>query len=162
MADSSHDSIGPIASGLPSMGVADQICFAMYSASRALTARYRELLAPLGLTYPQYLVLMALWQQEPLTVSALGTRLALDSGTLSPLLRRLEGAGLVDRRRSDSDERSVHVHLTAAGRELEAAAAGIATSIGESTGLELDELIVLRQQIVELTHNVRGFTPSAA
>jgi len=162
MADSSHDSMGPTASGLPSMGVADQICFAMYSASRALTARYRELLAPLGLTYPQYLVLMALWQQEPLTVSALGTRLALDSGTLSPLLRRLEGAGLVDRRRSDSDERSVLVHLTAAGRELEAAAAGIAASIGESTGLEVDELIVLRQQIVELTHNVRGFTPSAA
>jgi len=148
--------------GLPAMGVTDQICFALYSASRALTARYRELLAPLGLTYPQYLVLMALWQEEPLSVTALGDRLDLDSGTLSPLLRRLDAAGLVERRRSPSDERSVLVHLTAAGRDLETAATGIAASIGESTGLELDDLIALRQQIVDLAHNVRGSTPSAA
>ncbi|MET0991834.1 MAG: MarR family transcriptional regulator [Lacisediminihabitans sp.] len=147
---------------LPAMGVTDQICFALYSASRALTARYRELLAPLGLTYPQYLVLMALWQEEPLSVTALGDRLDLDSGTLSPLLRRLDAAGLVERRRSPSDERSVLVHLTAAGRDLETAATGIAASIGESTGLELDDLIALRQQIVDLAHNVRGSTPSAA
>jgi len=153
--------VDPTAMGPTAMGLTDQICFALYSASRALTARYRELLAPLGLTYPQYLVLMALWQQEPLSVTALGDRLALDSGTLSPLLRRLDAAGLVERRRSATDERSVLVHLTAAGRELEPAAAGIAASIGESTGLELDDLIALRQQVTELTQNVRGSMTAA-
>ena len=93
----------------------EQICFALYNASRAMTARYKALLEPLGLTYPQYLVMLVLWEAQPVTVSELGERLVLDSGTLSPLLKRLESAGLIARIRSTEDERSVLISLTAAG-----------------------------------------------
>jgi len=96
----------------------EQLCFALYSASRALTRAYQPLLEPLGLTYPQYLVMLVLWEGKPLSVSALGQRLALDSGTLTPLLKRLEEAKLVERRRSEEDERVVHVSLTKAGAAL--------------------------------------------
>lgn len=132
------------------------ICFALYSASRSITARYRELLAPLGLTYPQYLVMLVLWDSEPLTVGSLGERMQLDSGTVSPLLRRLTALGLVEKVRSVDDERVVLVGLTDAGRALRNDAAGIPAAICESTGLELDDVAVLRDQIVELAMNVRG------
>lgn len=139
----------------PQLTIDDQICFALYSASRALTARYREFLAPLGITYPQYLVLLALWEGEPLTVSALGERLHLDSGTVSPLLRRLTAAGLIDRRRAAGDERSVEVRLTDAGRALQGEAAGIPAQVCAATGLQLPELVTLRQQINTLAEHVR-------
>ena len=87
----------------------EQICFALYSASRALTSRYRDLLEPLGITYPQYLVLVTLWVEGPQSVKDLGERMQLDSGTLSPLLARLERDGLVERQRSDADARVVRV-----------------------------------------------------
>lgn len=127
-----------------------QICFALYSASRAFTRYYRELLEPLGLSYPQYLVLLALWEDETATVSQLGARLQLDSGTLSPLLRRLERAGHVHRARSPSDERAVIVTLTDAGRELHRLTAGIPDSICAATGLELEELAALQRQVARL------------
>src|SRR5262249_29167321 len=96
----------------------DQLCFALYSASRAVTRAYARLLQPLGLTYPQYLVLLVLWERDGVSVKQLGERLALDSGTLTPLLQRLDSQGLVEPRRGDDDERVVRIHLTAAGRAL--------------------------------------------
>ncbi|MBV9995702.1 MAG: MarR family transcriptional regulator [Caulobacteraceae bacterium] len=95
-----------------------QLCFALYAASNLFTRFYRPLLEPLGLTYPQYVVMLALWEASPRTVGGLGKRLRLDSGTLSPLLRRLEAAGLVDRTRDPSDERRVIVSLTPQGVAL--------------------------------------------
>src|SRR3954451_24599209 len=96
----------------------DQLCFALYHASRALTRAYGPLLEPLGLTYPQYLVLLVLWERDGLAVKDIGERLKLDSGTLTPLLKRLEQQGLVARQRGEDDERVVRVHLTPAGRGL--------------------------------------------
>lgn len=138
------------------LGLDEQICFALYRASRSLTARYRELLAPMGLTYPQYLAMLVLWQSEPITVGALGDRLDLDSGTVSPLVRRLEALGLVERKRSGRDERVVHVALTDAGRELRSRAAGIPAEICAATGLAPDDLTALRDEIAGLAHNVRA------
>ena len=103
----------------------NQLCFALYSASLAMTKLYKPLLDELGLTYPQYLVMLVLWERDGRMVSELGQRLSLDSGTLTPLLKRLEAAGLVSRMRDVSDERRVHVHLTAAGRRLKARAARV-------------------------------------
>lgn len=133
-----------------------QICFALYNASRAITAQYRDLLAPLGLTYPQYLVMLVLWQTGPLTVTRLGDQLQLDSGTLSPLLRRLHTAGLIDRARRVDDERSVQVSLTETGTALQTRAAHIPERICASTGLGPSEIDSLRHQINELAEHVRA------
>lgn len=133
-----------------------QICFALYSASRSITGRYRELLAPLGVTYPQYLAMLILWETGTSTVGEIGERLQLDSGTLSPLLRRLEGLGLVTRARSTEDERVVEVTLTPEGDALRVHAPGIAEQICASTGLPLDELVELQQQIATLSQRVRA------
>ena len=142
---------------MPQLNPLDQhICFALYSASRSITARYRDLLAPLGVTYPQYLVLLVLWDSEPMTVGDLGDRMQLDSGTVSPLLRRLGTLGLVEKVRSSDDERVVLVRLTDRGRALQALAADIPSQICDATGLGLDDVAVLRDQIVELATNVRG------
>ncbi|MET4705771.1 MarR family transcriptional regulator [Frigoribacterium sp. UYMn621] len=134
----------------------EQICFALYSASRALTARYRELLAPLGVTYPQYLVLMVLWERDAITVSELGERLQLDSGTLSPLIRRLESAGLVIRTRRSDDERAVEVTLSPAGAALQERSAGIPDQICAATGFDLEHIAALQSQVTELAAQVRG------
>jgi len=134
----------------------DQICFALYSASRSLTARYRDLLAPLGLTYPQYLALVVLWDTGTTSVSSLGERLHLDSGTLSPLLRRMETAGLVVRNRATADERVVEVSLTEAGDALRVHAPRIADEICASTGLPIDELMALQSQVAALADRVRS------
>ena len=144
------------ASNAPSPALDEQICFALYNASRAITHRYRELLAPLGITYPQYLVLLVLWEAGSSNVSALGARLELDSGTLSPLLRRLETAGLVSRSRSSGDERAVIVALTAVGRELRARTSHIPAQICASTGLALPDLHALQHQIATLADSVRA------
>src|SRR3954452_20672154 len=103
----------------------NQLCFALYSASLAMTKLYKPLLDDLGLTYPQYLVMLALWEQDGLMVSELGERLSLDSGTLTPLLKRLEANGYVARVRDAADERRVHITLTAAGRKLKTRAASV-------------------------------------
>jgi MarR family transcriptional regulator, organic hydroperoxide resistance regulator len=128
-----------------------QVCFALYSASRAATAVYRPLLDELGLTYPQYLVMLVLWENEPRGVRELGEELGLDSGTLSPLLKRLEALGLVERRRSAEDERRVAVHLSDTGRALSSRASRIPQRLAEAAGLTADELDQLRETLGKLT-----------
>ena len=111
------------------------LCLALYAAGRAMTARYRELLEPLGLTYPQYLVLLVLDETGGATMGELGDRLRLESSTLSPLAKRLEGRGLISRRRSVADERTVQVALTEAGRTRCAETADVPAQISAATGL---------------------------
>ncbi|WP_264357304.1 MarR family winged helix-turn-helix transcriptional regulator [Pseudarthrobacter sp. MM222] len=123
----------------------------MYSASRAATAVYRPLLEELGLTYPQYLVMLVLWEEQPRSVRELGEELGLDSGTLSPLLKRLEALGLVERRRSAEDERRVEVLLTGAGAALSGKAAGIPQQLADAAGLTPAELDQLRDTLGRLT-----------
>ncbi|MEU4554791.1 MarR family winged helix-turn-helix transcriptional regulator [Micromonospora violae] len=133
-----------------------QVCFALYAASRALTDVYRPILDEVGLTYPQYLVLLVLWERpdDAPTVSELGTELQLDSGTLSPLLKRLEGAGLVVRRRSARDERRVEVGLTEQGRALREQLCDVPMRIAQATGLGLDELVALRDTLLRVTDTI--------
>jgi len=114
---------------LPQLRLDNQLCFLFHRIGRELNAAYRPLLADLGLTYSQYLVMLVLWERDGLGVGELGERLDLDSGTLSPLLRRLERAGLVRRERATSDERRVAIHLTGRGRDLQERAAGIPEAI---------------------------------
>ena len=125
----------------------NQLCFALYSASLAMTKLYKPLLDELGLTYPQYLVMLVLWEGDGLMVSELGQRLYLDSGTLTPLLKRLETAGLVSRMRDVADERRVHVHLTAAGRKLKTRAARVPACVLDASQCSLPELKQLTQQV---------------
>lgn len=128
-----------------------QLCFAVYSAEHAFTRAYRPLLKALGLTYPQYLIMLTLWETDDLTVKGLGERLMLDSGTLTPLLKRLEAAGLVSRTRSAADERRVHVTLTAEGRALrEAAAQTVPGELSCAIGGSQPESDALRQRLVAL------------
>jgi DNA-binding MarR family transcriptional regulator len=131
-----------------------QVCFALYAASRAVTQLYRPLLGALGLTYPQYLVMLVLWERGPVTVSELGVALDLDSGTLSPLLKRLAAAGLVTRGRRADDERSVEVAATEAGSALRAKAAAVPRKIAKATGLRAAELAELRRNLTTLTEVV--------
>lgn len=133
----------------------EQACFALYTASRAVIGLYRPMLDRLGITYPQYLVLMALWENDGLTVSALGDALQLDSGTVSPLLKRLEVAGFVARRRESGDERVVTVHLTEAGATLEREGCEIAKTVGSSTDMPHEELYALRDKLNEFTASLR-------
>lgn len=125
----------------------NQLCFALYSTSLAMTKLYKPLLEDLGLTYPQYLAMLVLWEQDGLTVSELGERLYLDSGTLTPLLKRMESAGLVSRLRAVQDERRVHITLTAEGRKLKAKAAKIPGCILSATQCSIPELVSLTQQV---------------
>jgi DNA-binding MarR family transcriptional regulator len=117
----------------------EQACFALYAASRAVTDVYRPLLTRLGLTYPQYLVLLVLWERDSRPVKEIGETLRLDYGTVSPLLKRLEANGLVTRRRQANDERSVVIDLTARGRALRERAESLPAAIGCATGLGEDE-----------------------
>jgi MarR family transcriptional regulator, organic hydroperoxide resistance regulator len=119
-----------MASPTPQLQLSNQLCFALYSASRATTRAYGPILAELGLTYPQYLTMLVLWEAaEPLGVGAIGDQLGLDSGTLTPLLKRLQQLGLVDRTRDPEDERRVVVSLTGQGRQLQQRAAEIPARI---------------------------------
>ncbi|MFF9686933.1 MarR family winged helix-turn-helix transcriptional regulator [Streptomyces sp. NPDC014623] len=128
-----------------------QVCFSLQAASRAFGGLYREALRDLGLTYPQYLAMMVLWEHGPLPVKTIGERLHLDSGTLSPLLKRLESAGLVRRERSPLDERSVTVHLTDAGAGLRERALPVPRSILGATGLSVQEVLALQETLGRLT-----------
>jgi DNA-binding MarR family transcriptional regulator len=128
----------------------NQLCFALYSASLAMTKLYKPLLDELGLTYPQYLAMLALWEQDGLMVSELGERLSLDSGTLTPLLKRLEAAGYVARIRDVLDERRVHITLTAAGRKLKARAQKIPACIVSATQCSLSEIVRLTRELRDL------------
>ncbi|MFE5083763.1 MarR family winged helix-turn-helix transcriptional regulator [Streptomyces mirabilis] len=134
----------------------DQLCFALYAAQRAVTAAYRPLLEELGLTYPQYLVLLFLWERGETTVKELAGALRLDYGTVSPLLKRLESAGLVRRDRSSRDERSVLVAVTGRGEALRERAAGVPRALLASTGLAGDEVARLRQELWGLAERAEG------
>ena len=128
----------------------NQLCFALYSASLSMTKLYKPLLDPLGLTYPQYLALLVLWESDAISVGALGERLFLDSGTLTPLLKRLEAAGLVQRERAADDERRVIVSLTDAGRDLCHRAEGVPRAIAAAMGCKPGDTVALTQQLQAL------------
>src|SRR5262249_27209462 len=132
------------------------VCFALYSASRAVINAYRPLLDEVGLTYPQYLVLLVLWERGPQSVKALGAALHLDSGTLSPLITRLGAAGLVRRQRQRGDERSVLVTLTPEGIALEATARDIPQRTARAANLTLDQLDELRTRLARFTATIEG------
>lgn len=122
-----------------------QVCFALAVANRSVLAVYRPLLEPLGLTHPQYLVMLALWGEAPMSVKAIAEAIQLDSPTLSPLLKRLESAGLVSRRRDPGDERTLVVDLTDAGRALRRNAERIPPAVVDRLGVGLDDLEELRK-----------------
>ncbi|PAV26744.1 MarR family transcriptional regulator [Tamilnaduibacter salinus] len=138
----------------------NQVCFTLYAANRAMTSLYRPLLDALGLTYPQYLVMLALWeadgQGESVRVSTLGRRLRLDSGTLTPLLKRLEAHGLVARARSRADERVVTVALSESGRALRDRARSVPGELMCRSGLDLEEAERLRSMLQSLLHRLDG------
>ena len=140
----------------PSVALDDQLCFALYAASRAVTARYRPMLEEIGLTYPQYLVMMLLWETDHQTVGQLGARLALDSGTLSPLLKRLTAAGLVTRHRRVEDERSVSIALTEQGRALQDKAFRISEEMIGAIGFGTDEFDELKDRLRLLIERVNN------
>ncbi|MFE3546284.1 MarR family winged helix-turn-helix transcriptional regulator [Nocardia sp. NPDC059177] len=129
----------------------EQLCFPLYAASRAMTAVYRPKLERLGLTYPQYLVMLALWEHDGRSVGELGKALELDSGTLSPLLKRLEATGFVRRRRAAEDERRVDIVLTEHGRAVRAEACSIPAEMAQLAGLSADEVTALRGLLHKLT-----------
>jgi DNA-binding MarR family transcriptional regulator len=131
-----------------------QLCFALYAASRSVTGLYRPLLEPLGLTYPQYLVMLVLWERDGLTVRELGLRLQLDSGTLTPLLKRLQAAGLVDRQRRAEDEREVEIRLTEAGLALRESASDIPHCLAQRLNASLDQVQHLRDQLKQLNRQL--------
>ena len=143
-----------------------QVCFALSLASRGVIAAYRPVLEPLGLTHPQYLVMLALWQQQPLSLTALSGLLQLDLGTVSPLVGRLEATGYVTRNRSRTDERVLEITLTSRGRALRATAENIPGIMARRLGLSLEELATLHQMMTsliaaatsarELTHEERA------
>ena len=134
----------------PMLQLDNQLCFALYSTSLAMTKLYKPLLAELGLTYPQYLAMLVLWECDGLMVSELGDRLYLDSGTLTPLLKRLEASGYISRLRDVNDERRVHITLTSIGRKLKARAAKIPGCIVSASQCALPELLALTNQLQAL------------
>ncbi len=137
------------------MDLSHLLCFELHAASRAMTAVYRPILDHLGLTYPQYLVMVLLWEREPRTVRELGRAFEFDSGTLSPMLKRLEAAGLLRRRRRAEDEREVEVTLTDGGRGLQDRAREVPRDIERATGLSGREIEELRGQLAELRSALR-------
>ncbi|MCP3102591.1 MarR family transcriptional regulator [Myxococcus sp. K15C18031901] len=128
----------------------EQLCFSLYSTMHLLNRTYRPLLEKLGLTYPQYLAMLVLWEEDGVTVKALGERLLLDSGTLTPLLKRLESAGLVRRERDAADERLVRITLTPAGRALRARAECVPPAILAASGCTVEALQDLKEQVLTI------------
>jgi len=139
----------------------EHLCFALYSASRAMTAAYQEFLHELGITYPQYLVLLTLWEEDGARVSRIGERLFLDSATLTPLLKRLEAHGVVERRRRTDDERVVEVFLTREGKRLERRALRMAACVFAKTDMPVAKLVELRNAVKTLTANLHHAEGSA-
>lgn len=132
-----------------------QLCFALYSASLAMTKQYKPLLDPLGLTYPQYLVMLVLWEASSISVNEVGKRLSLDSGTLTPLLKRLEASGLISRQRDSEDERRVLVSLTPKGQHLKQDAQSVPQAIACQVGLGLDDISALRGTLQRIKEQIR-------
>ncbi|MFY1706895.1 MarR family winged helix-turn-helix transcriptional regulator [Tritonibacter scottomollicae] len=130
------------------------LCFSVYSVNHAISRLYRPLLAPLGLTYPQYLVLVALWDRDKRRVNDLGTELQLDTNTLTPLLKRMEAAELLTRKRNPEDERSLIVALTDKGRNLQDKAGEVTSCVLEAMGGDIEELSALRDRLNALRHKL--------
>ncbi|MCI0569434.1 MAG: MarR family transcriptional regulator [Myxococcaceae bacterium] len=139
----------------PALQLGNQLCFAVYAATHAFTRVYKPLLEPLGLTYPQYLVLLLLWERDDRSVKELGEPLFLDSGTLTPLLKRMEASGYVTRRRDPTDERTVRVSLAAKGRALREKAPAIPEALFCASGLSVEQLASLRRAITEVSGRLR-------
>lgn len=129
------------------LALGGQLCFSVYSTAHAFTRLYTVLLQDLGLTYTQYIVLLVLWEEDGLTVKEIGSRLHLDSGTLTPVLRRLENAGYLERRRDETDRRRIHIHLRDSGRDLQAQVAAARQVVFEATGLSAEHLMRLRTEL---------------
>lgn len=132
------------------------LCFAVYSAGLAFNRLYKPILDPLGLTYPQYLVMMALWEKDGQGVGELGDLLFLESNTLTPLIKRLEAAGLVKRARDTEDERQVRVSLTANGRDLLKQASCVPMQVLEASGMSIEQAVRLRNSVAGLRDNLRA------
>ncbi|MEK1893764.1 MAG: MarR family transcriptional regulator [Rhizobium sp.] len=132
----------------------NQLCFAVYSTAHAFTRAYKPILDRVGLTYPQYLVMLALWEKSEQPVKAIGEQLDLDSGTLSPLLKRLEQNGLIKRTRDSRDERQVIVSLTEKGRVMRSEVDRIMAAIGQAAGCTLEEMATIREMLKGLRSNL--------
>jgi MarR family transcriptional regulator, organic hydroperoxide resistance regulator len=148
--------------GRDPLALDQQVCFALAVASRNVIALYRPLLEPMGLTHPQYLVMLALWQYAPLSVKDLSRLLQLDPGTLSPLLKRLEAAGLVSRGRSPQDERALAVTLTGTGQALRTEAEKIPAAVVARLGMPLDELLQLHAALTRVIAVTQEIQPPTA
>lgn len=133
----------------------NQLCFPLYAASRLVTRLYKERLEPLGITYPQYIVLMILWEEAPCPVKTVSRRAILNTNTLTPLLKRLEQQGYITRQRDGRDERQVMVHLSMAGKSLRDRCACVPWELLESSGVALDKLIALRDMLNEVLPDLK-------
>lgn len=140
----------------PELLLSNQLCFMFYRAEKAIMSKYRTLLAELGLTYPQYLAMLVMWEKRSATVGDVCDALRLDTGTVSPLLKRLELAGLVERRRDKSDERSVTIALTPEGEAMEARAAKVPGSLARCVGLEPEEYLEWRARMSGLLERLEA------
>ncbi|HEY5267116.1 MAG TPA: MarR family transcriptional regulator [Acidimicrobiales bacterium] len=156
----SNEDRGTVASLPDPLALERQVCFALVVASRSVLSIYRPLLEPMGLTHPQYLVMLALWNESPLSVREIGSLLQLDSPTLSPLLKRLATAGLVTRTRSDDDERRLCIELTQQGRNLRERALAIPPAIVARLGIELPELEQLHAALTKVIKAARDVDES--
>lgn len=135
----------------------EQLCFSLYGASMAINRAYKPLLDALEITYPQYLVLSALWETDGLGVGAIGERLGLDSSNVTPLVKRMEGAGLVSRLRNPADERQVVVSLTDAGREMQARSACLGKTLFDAAGMSVERLVQLNKDVQAFRESVTRF-----
>jgi DNA-binding MarR family transcriptional regulator len=150
--DKEFEMLSPTASDSPdNLPLDNQLCFALYAATHAITRAYRPLLSELGITYPQYLVLVVLWEHDTVPVGEIARRLQLDAAALTPLVKRLEALGLVTRQRDARDERIVRISLSVAGRTLRSRAVGVQNEIACRTLLGPDELLALRRKLHDLT-----------
>ncbi|MBM6592441.1 MarR family winged helix-turn-helix transcriptional regulator [Microvirga pudoricolor] len=145
----------------PAQALDNQLCFTVYSMAHAFNRAYRTILAPFDLTYPQYLVLIVLWAEDGLSVREIGAKLFLDSGTLTPLLKRLEAQGYVRRARDKADERQVRISLTDEGRALQERASGVPQEIGCTLGMAGDEYRALLGQLADLRGRLQAYEPQA-
>ncbi len=147
---STHDPIEQQSTSHDPLALDNQLCFPLYAASKELTRRYKPFLDPLGLTYTQYVTMMALWEQDNIPVKDLGKRLYLDSATLTPLLKRLETHGYVTRQRSKEDERSVLISLTDEGRRLRERALDVPRCMGGCINMDSEDALRLKQLLEQL------------
>jgi DNA-binding MarR family transcriptional regulator len=137
-----------------SLQLENQICFPLYVIAKEITGLYRPFLDEIDITYPQYLVMMVLWENDGLAVNHIGEKLFLDSGTLTPLLKRLEGKGIIDRKRKKEDERVVEVFLTESGKQLQQKACEIPKKIQDKIGVETEDLLHLKETILKILNKI--------